>query len=247
MSAQKSRAELSVWNFVDRKVKTLSGNCSCSRLEFPRRPEVSVTVPGSAARWGSTNERQKRWVNDVWKLMFRPSFSVRPKFYTPLLLLDRLPDCLGQQVVSVSRYGKRSAIFRPRSHHHIIIITVFPSIKLEHVLHETAQCACFVRSLCITFLSCLGLKLGPWTYGWHLIAAPFTMEEIIHILWECIVYFSWVDITNTGNETIHELNYMENPLVALMPESNIILKYAGVTFDCGHRNEPNQAYDHRPF
>ena len=31
------------------------------------RPEVSVTVPGSAARWGSTSERQKRWVNDVWK------------------------------------------------------------------------------------------------------------------------------------------------------------------------------------
>ena len=175
MSAQKSRAELSVWNFVDRKVKTLSGNASqvardwsflggqkC-RLQCQVLPYVGAV---------SASVRNGEW------MMFEnvSTFSVRPKCYAPLLLLDRLPDCLGQQVVSVSRYGKRSAIFRPHSHH-IIIITVFPSIKLEHVLHETAQCACFVKSLCITFLSYLGLKLEPWTYGWQLIAAPFTMEK----------------------------------------------------------------------
>jgi len=92
------------------------------------------------------------------------TFSVRPKFYAPLLLLDRLPDCLGQDIVNnddvvVTAGSEDSTYFSFHNVKHII--TVFPSIKLEHVLHETAQCACFVRSLCITFLSYLGLKLGP--------------------------------------------------------------------------------------
>jgi len=99
----------------------------------------------------------------------------KKKIYTPLLLLDRLPDCLGQQVVSVSRYGKRNKCYlQIRNHHHIIIITVFPCIKLEHVLHETAVLAC------ITFLSYLGLKLHGMSKKvmedpWQLIAAPFTI------------------------------------------------------------------------
>jgi len=107
------------------------------------------------------------------------TFSLRPKFYAPLLLLDRLPDCL----VSVFHVMEREVLSSDPAVTTKSSLLVFPSIKREHVLHETAQCACFVRSLCITLLSYLGLKLGPWTYGWQLIAAPFTMEEIIHILW----------------------------------------------------------------
>jgi len=142
MSALKSHAELSVWNFVDRKVKTLSGNASqvardwsflggqkC-RLQCQVLPHVGA-VPVSVR-------------NGEWMMFENVSmFSVRPKFYAPLLLLDRLPDCLGQQVVSVSRYGKRSKCYlqTPQSppHHHYYCLSK----------HQTWTCTPWDCSVCL--------------------------------------------------------------------------------------------------
>ena len=126
------------------------------------------------------------------------TFSVHPKFYAPLLLLDRLPDCLGQQVVSVLRYGKRSKCYlhTPQSppHHHYYCLSK----------HQTWTCTPWDCSVCLlcevtlyNILILLRIEIGTLNL-WMATDCSSFYNGRNHSHSVRMLFISWVDITNTS-------------------------------------------------